>query len=147
MIPIDKIDKYNALLAVVYSNLMLREIDGIKNGSMKDLTFHEIHTIEIIGNMEEGTVSQIAEQAKVAQSTMSTMIDKLVKKGIVKRTRSKSDRRVVSTKLTDKGKLAYREHENVHREVTKNWLHVLNEQEQKFLLDIMEKIAAVALQK
>jgi DNA-binding MarR family transcriptional regulator len=147
MTPNNKVDRYNKLLAIIYSNLMLREIDGIRNGNMKDLTFHEIHTIEIIGNLGEGTVSQIAQEARVTQSTMSTMIDKLVKKGMVKRTRSESDRRVVSARLTAKGNLAYREHENVHREVTKRWLSVLDEREQKFLLDMMEKMAAIALQK
>ncbi|MBI4830204.1 MAG: MarR family transcriptional regulator [Candidatus Lindowbacteria bacterium] len=143
----DKIDKYNKLLAIVYSNLMLREIDGIRNGSMKDLTFHEIHTIELVGNLGEGTVSQIAGEARVTQSTMSTMVDKLVKKGLVQRTRSESDRRLVSVKLTKKGKLAYREHENVHREVTRSWLSILDEKEQKFLLDMMEKMASLMPQK
>jgi DNA-binding MarR family transcriptional regulator len=138
----DTVDKYNKLLTSIYTNLMLREIAAIKHGSMKDLTFHEIHAIEIIGDLEEASLSQIAGKARVTQSTMSTMVEKLVKKGLIERIRSDDDRRVTKIRLTRKGRAAHAEHENVHREVTKDWLSILDRREREVLLQAMEKMAA-----
>lgn len=137
----DIIDKANAYIAAIYTNLMLREIDGLKNGLMKDLTFHEIHTLEIIGDLEDATMNQIARHAKVTQSTITTMIDKLVNKGVAERVRELGDRRIIRVRLTEQGRKAYREHQSIHREVTTQWLSALNEEEQRFALEIMGKIA------
>ena len=142
MISDEVVDKFNKLLSSIYSNLMLREIEAIKNGIYRDLTFHEIHTIEAIGDLTNGTVSEIAKTVGVTQSTMSTMIDKLVKKGIAERIRSDKDRRVLHIHLTKKGRAAYKEHEDVHRQVTRNWLKALSKEEQEFTFDIMKSIDA-----
>ena len=97
----DMINRVNALLSSMYSNIMLFEIDSMKNGLMKDLTFHEVHTIEIIGDLERPTMSQISRKANVTQSTMSTMVNKLAKKGMIQRHPNRNDRRVVNITLTE----------------------------------------------
>jgi DNA-binding MarR family transcriptional regulator len=137
----DIIDKANAYIAAIYSNLMLHEIDGLQDGLMKDLTFHEIHTLEIIGDLKDATMNQIARHAKVTQSTITTMIDKLVRKGVAERVREQGDRRVIRVKLTEEGRKAYNEHQNIHREVTRQWLSALDEGEQRVVLEVMGKIA------
>ena len=140
MVSDEIVDRFTKVLASIYSNLMLREIEALRNGVYKDLTFHEIHTIEMIGNLANGTVGQIAKSVGVTQSTMSTMIDKLVKKGLAKRTRSDKDRRVLHIHLTKKGEAAYQDHEDVHRQVTRNWLEALSEDEQRITFEIMKSI-------
>ena len=65
MIADETVDKFTKVLASIYSNLMLREIEALRNGVYRDLTFHEIHTIETIGDLENGTVSQIADTVGV----------------------------------------------------------------------------------
>ena len=142
MVSDEIVDKFTKVLASIYSNLMLREIEAIRNGVYKDLTFHEIHTIEAIGDLTNGTVSQIAARVGVTQSTMSTMIDKLVKKDLAERTRSDKDRRVLHIRLSKKGEAAYQDHEDVHRQVTGNWLEALNKDEQKLTFEIMKRIDA-----
>ena len=142
MLSDETVDKFTKLLASIYSNLMLREIEALKNGIYRDLTFHEIHTIEAIGDLQDGTVGQIAGAVGVTQSTMSTMIDKLVKKGLAERSRSDKDRRVLHIHLTKKGEAAYQDHEDVHRQVTRNWLEALSENEQKLTFEIMKSIDA-----
>ena len=140
----DMINRVNALLSSMYSNIMLFEIDSMKNGLMKDLTFHEVHTIEIIGDLERPTMSQISRKANVTQSTMSTMVNKLAKKGMIQRHPNRNDRRVVNITLTERGKRAYKEHQEIHRRVTRFWFGLLDDDEQKFLLKIMGKINSAA---
>jgi len=142
MLSDETVDKFTKVLSSIYSNLMLREIEAIKNGIYKDLTFHEIHTIEAVGDLTNGTVSEIARRVGVTQSTMSTMLDKLVKKGLTRRVRSDVDRRVLHIHLTKKGEAAYRDHEDVHRQVTRSWLGTLSTDEQEFIFEIMKRIDA-----
>jgi len=142
MVSDEIVDKFTKTLSSIYSNLMLREIEAIKNGVYRDLTFHEVHTIEAIGDLTNGTVSQLARNVGVTQSTMSTMIDKLVKKGLAQRIRSDKDRRVLHIHLTKKGNAAYKDHEDVHRQVTRNWLKALSKDEQQLTFEIMKRIDA-----
>jgi DNA-binding MarR family transcriptional regulator len=137
----DIIDRANAFIAAIYSNLMLHEIDGLKDGLMKNLTFHEIHTLEIIGDLGDATMNQIARHANVTQSTITTMVDKLVRKGVVERVREQGDRRIIRVRLTERGLKAYTEHQDIHREVTRRWLSALEAEEQQVALKVMEKIA------
>ena len=50
------------------------------------------------------TVSRLGETLSVHVSTVSNMLDKLAKGGLVERLRSEEDRRVVNLHLTDEGK-------------------------------------------
>ena len=50
------------------------------------------------------TVSRLSETLSVHISTVSNMLDKLAKAGLVERLRSEDDRRVVNLQLTDKGR-------------------------------------------
>ena len=136
------LDKFYILIHELYSNLMLFEIEHLNKGLMKDVTFHEIHTIEIIGNIGESTMQELAAAANVRQSTMTVMVDKLLKKGFVTRLRDDNDRRVVKVKLTRQGEAAFAEHKKVHRNITQFWLDILDEKERNDLMRMMEKIAS-----
>ncbi len=139
---IDKtLDRYYILIHELYSNLMLYEIEHLKKGLMKDITFHEIHTIEIIGHLGETSMRELARKANVKQSTMTVMVDKLIRKGLVKRFQRDDDRRLVMVRLTKNGETAHAEHNKVHQNITKLWLAILDKKERDDLLNIMEKIA------
>jgi len=131
--------QYYTLIHEIYTDLMSYEIESLKKGLMKDVTINEIHTIEHIGYMTQGTMREIADKARVRQSTMTVMIDKLIKKGFVERSRSEEDRRIVMVQLTEKGKQAHKEHDKLHHKVTKKWLDILNLKEQEQLLSLLEK--------
>jgi DNA-binding MarR family transcriptional regulator len=135
------LDRYYVLIHEIYSNLMLYEIEHLKHGIMKNITFHEIHTIEIIGQMGETSMRELAQKANVKQSTMTVMVDKLIKKGLVQRFQRDDDRRMVMVRLTKSGKAAHGEHRKVHHAITKMWLEILEKKERDDLLHIMEKIA------
>jgi DNA-binding MarR family transcriptional regulator len=136
------VEKYYRLIHSLYSNLMLYEIEHMKTGLMKHVTFHEIHTIKAIGDYGEITMKELAKQVGVRQSTMTVMVDKLIKKGYVERFGSEADRRVVNVRLTDQGRAVNDEHKAVHQNVTQFWLGILDEGERRDLLRIMEKIDA-----
>ena len=59
-----------------------------------------LHSIQATG---EGTLGPLAKQVSVSQATLSTIIDRLENRELLKRVRSQSDKRKVHLCLTDKG--------------------------------------------
>lgn len=62
-----------------------------------------LHSIQATG---EGTLGTLAKQVSVSQATLSTIIDRLESRELLKRVRSLSDKRKVHLTLTDKGEAA-----------------------------------------
>ncbi len=96
----NKVMEINKLLVEVYDDIGKIEQESLKQGEFKDLSISEIHTIEAIGLYEEKTMSEVAARLEITTGTLTTAIDKLIKKGYVERNRSETDRRIVNIKLT-----------------------------------------------
>ena len=58
-------------------------------------------------SLEEGlSQTDLVERTGIDRSTLADIVRRLLKKGLIKRSRSKSDARVYSVRLSDKGRLA-----------------------------------------
>ena len=62
-------------------------------------------------------MSAIAKELSVTMGTLTIAMNSLVKKGYVVRERGKADRRIVYISLSEKGRKAYRHHEQFHHEM------------------------------
>ncbi len=67
------------------------------------LTASQWHPIAIIGLNKANTPASVARTAEVDTGAMTRTLDRLEKKGFLKRRRSTNDRRVVELELTEKG--------------------------------------------
>ena len=141
MLEEEKVKKFNELLVSISTNMMLHEMETLKKDFfLRELSFQELHTIELIGNLEEPTMGQLAREGRVTQGTMSVMVKKLVQKGLVERSGSQEDMRVVKARLTEKGKKAYGQHREMHVKATREWLSLVSEEEQEIILMVLKKI-------
>ena len=126
--------KLNELLVNVYDDIEEIETKSLRSGAFKDLSITEIHTIEAIGLTGEKSMSEIAADLNITTGTLTTAIDKLIKKGYVVRNRSDADRRIVYIALTKRGKLAYRIHESFHYKMVRSVITDLTEEEVQALI-------------
>ena len=133
---------YESLMQMA-ENLPLFKMLSFKNSMLRGLTMTEIHTIAIIGKLGSPRMSELAERGRVTQGTMTGMVDKLVGKGYVKRTRAAEDRRVVRVKLTARGRRVDKLHEQHHAELIAKIAGALTDSEQRQMLELIGKIAAV----
>ncbi len=78
-------------------------------------------------------MSEVAKNLQITVGTLTVAINNLVKKGYVERFRCQSDKRVVLIKLTKKGKLLYRVHEQFHKNVVKATISGLTKQEREVI--------------
>lgn len=92
-------------------------------------------------------MSEVAQDLKITVGTLTTAINKLIKKGYVERSRIEEDRRVVLIALTKKGKLAYRLHEKFHNDMVSNSIESLTQQEEVMLISALNKINEFLKQK
>ncbi len=130
----------NQLLVQLFNDVLQIEEHSLAEGVISDLSITEVHTIEAIGMYSEKTMSEVASILKITVGTLTTAINKLIKKGYVERKRIEEDRRVVLIKLTKRGKLAYRIHEKFHHDMVHTVIDGLEEKEEEILISALNKI-------
>ena len=130
----------NELLVELFNDILQIEQNALSEGHFSDLSVTEIHTIEAIGMYEPKSMGEVAQEIGITVGTLTTAINKLIKKEYVERKRIEEDRRVVLVELTKKGKLAYRIHEKFHKDMIKATIEGLNEDEEKILVSSLEKL-------
>ena len=89
---------------------------------------------------DQKSMSEVAQNLKITVGTLTTAINKLIKKEYVERKRIEEDRRVVLIKLTKKGKLAYRLHDKFHKDMVNTAVDGLNDKEEEVLIHSLTKI-------
>lgn len=130
----------NEILVELFNDILQIEEESLKRGPLSDLSITELHTIEAIGMYEKKTMGDIAQTLDITVGTLTTAINKLIKKGYVVRQRIESDRRVVLVSVTKKGKLAYRLHEKFHSDMVSETIEGLSEVEEEILISALERL-------
>ena len=130
----------NELLVNLFNDIVQIEQNELQNGNLNDLSVTEIHTIEAIGMYDPRSMSEVAADLQITVGTLTTAINRLIKKEYVERKRIEEDRRVVQIQLTKKGKLAYRIHQKFHVDMVKETIEDLSEIEEEVLIASLEKL-------
>ena len=134
------LETVNDYLVSVFNDILTIEESELKKSQFNDLSITEMHTIEAIGMYKKKTSSEVAKELSITVGTLTVAINNLVKKGYVERLRSEDDRRVVKLGLTKKGKLLFRVHQHFHREMVKNILKGMEQEEEQALLSALKNL-------
>jgi DNA-binding MarR family transcriptional regulator len=86
-------------------------------GSGDILYRSEIHAIEAIGHNHGSNLTELAARLEITKGTLSQLISKLAKKGLVLKKRGDRNDKEVTLELTEKGKIAFDGHQGFHREM------------------------------
>jgi DNA-binding MarR family transcriptional regulator len=128
----------NDMLVEIFNDILNIEENAMQYMGYEDVTMTEVHTIEAIGRETSKTMGKVAERLDITVGTLTTAINRLVKKGYVERHRDEGDRRIVLIQLTEKGRVVFDAHESFHEEMIENLLKDVN------LTDDCELIRAMA---
>lgn len=137
----NSINAINELLVGIFNDILEIEQNSLNTGTMNELSVTEIHTIDAIGIDSARTMSEVAFDLNITIGTLTTAINNLVKKGYVDRKRTEEDRRLVLIQLSKKGKLAFRIHRKFHRDMVKETINGLSEDEEKVLVSALKKLS------
>lgn len=109
------LEELNHLLVEFYEKWSSWEHSVVRGES---LTLPQMHALEIIGAHGPLRMKELAHKQGVTTGTMTVVVDKLEKKGLISRAQSKDDRRSITVCLTDSGREAYKGHHKMHQTVT-----------------------------
>ena len=137
----------NELLVKIFNEILQIEEKTLKSGYFSDLSVREMHTIEAIGSKSKRMMSEVAQDLGITVGTLTTSINRLIKKGYVERSRIEEDRRVVLVELTKKGKVANRLHERFHNEMVKEMMDGLFDDEKEVLITSLNKLNKYFIEK
>jgi DNA-binding MarR family transcriptional regulator len=85
-------------------------------------------------------MSDLARDLNLALSTATNLIDKLVAKGLVERTRVDEDRRIVQVGLSEKGRLVFTSFLECQLAMGRSMLEALSPGEREIFLELMAKM-------
>ena len=108
------------------------------------LTFNQYQVLTVINTLGSCSVNELAAKLRLAQSTTSQLVDRLVRAGFVNRETSQADRRRIEVTLSKTGTRMMERRRESLLHAYEGILSSLDEEDQKMLEDAFNKFALVA---
>ena len=118
----DKNFEVTKLIKEIVSQLKHNRGKAVKSFENSGLTLPQGFLIEILAKNGSMKINELSRQLSLSNSTVSGIIDRLEKREIVERIRSKEDKRVVHVSLTPKFEETYRGFHNMFDKIIENVL-------------------------
>ncbi len=106
-----------------------------------ELTGPQLAVIKGLEQIGKLSLTELSERIRAQNSTVTGIIDRMEREGLVVRERSTEDRRVIQIRLTEKGAAIAREIPVEPMEVFQEALGILSPAETRDLLRILTKVA------
>lgn len=111
-------DKVNEWLIQLFHDFMILEEQFLKNREEPDVTVKELQILTLIHALGTCRATDIAKDQKLALSTITITLNRLEKKGYIRRKPSKTDRRVTYVVLEEKGNVLCDQHREYFSNIT-----------------------------
>ena len=119
---------------ILWSHLSLRHKENKKN----ILNVTEYFVIDFLGKESFASMSRLSKIVNVAPTTMTSIVDRLIRSGLLERRRGMQDRRKVLVNLSKKGKQFYHNYHSISIEVYARFLSTLPDKGRAFGKNIRE---------
>lgn len=115
-----------------------------EHGVVKDtgITLPQMHTLEVLGSAGNMRMKELADKMSVTTGSLTVLVDKLVRAGLVAREPNIHDRRSIIVRLTVEGEELFQEHHELHNQLTQELMNSLEAEETESLLRILKKMNA-----
>ncbi|HBB29481.1 MAG TPA: MarR family transcriptional regulator [Clostridiales bacterium] len=132
----------NDILVKASRNILRLEEESLKTISDTSLSINEMHLIECVGKGKDDgvTISQVASELCITRPSATIAVNKLEKKGYVRKFNCQEDGRVVYVVLTDKGREIDAIHMQYHKDMVNEVSKELDEDQIKYLIGAIHKL-------
>lgn len=108
----------NSFLVDAFNSLLQIEEDFLAKGKFKNITVKEMHLIDTVVRLgKENIAKRIARELNITQSSLTTAVATLEKKGMLHRKSDEKDKRIVKIYPTDLAMQVYEHHKKFHQEL------------------------------
>ncbi|XYI00604.1 MarR family winged helix-turn-helix transcriptional regulator [Sorangium sp. So ce1128] len=104
------------------------------------LTGPQLTILKLLESFQDLSLSTLSERIRAQNSTVTGIVDRMEREGLVRRERSRADRRVVHIRLSDKGARLAREIQVEPMEIFRSALLSLSSTDLRDLLRILTKL-------
>jgi DNA-binding MarR family transcriptional regulator len=129
-----------AYLDALFRRMMVRRGEDSKF----EISREEVRALIYLRESGGAIMSSLAGSLDVPLSTATHTVDRLVAKGLVVRTRSEQDRRLVRVEMSEYGKKLQETFRARQREMARSWLEPLSAAEREAFLELFDKITRSA---
>jgi DNA-binding MarR family transcriptional regulator len=135
-------DKYIVHFISKTKKRMIKFIEGeLKNSELNDLIpTHGNVLTALYESSEKLTMKDIAQIISKDKSTVTPLINKLVKLGYIRKQKSDADGRVTFIELTEKGRAVRPSYENISRKINATAFNGFSDEEKKEFLRLLKKL-------
>ncbi len=134
---------YDDLLIAIRRITRAIDLHSKRLQKLSGLTTSQLLVIEAIQKLETPTPSSIAREILLSQGTVTNLVDRMEKHGLVKRERSDRDKRSVHIVVTQQGLDRYKEAPDLLQADFLDRFRKLESWEQHQLLSSVERIASM----
>lgn len=136
-------DRTDMSLIALRRILRATELYGRDLARAAGLTAVQVRVLQVIAETGRTTPTAIANRMGVSQATVSALIDRLEAKGLVRRTRSDTDRRQTNLTLTDEGTEALSRAPDALQQRYVKRFEALPDWEQSMIVAALERVSAL----
>ena len=126
------------LNTILHSSEMLEE-EMKQESNLVNLTARQLYCIELIKNMKNPSLSELAERMSIAKASISVMIERLEKNKFIYKVTSDKDRRTAHVHLTEEGEKAASLHTELHKRISELLTEEMTESEKEILIVLLNK--------
>lgn len=132
----------NDLLTNAFRSVLKIEEQMISGMGTHKLSISEMHLMEAVHKDGAAgcTISEIAKELSLTLPSVTVAVNKLEKKGLIKKERAAEDGRSVLVTLTETGEKMERVHRHFHENMVKTISRDMDESEKNALIKGMEKL-------
>ena len=112
-----------------------------KNLLRADLSVAELRILKVLREQGSSPMNRFSTETMLSQPTITGIVDKLEERGLVKRVRSKEDRREVLIAITPMGRDILAKGMDMHRRFVERALSAMKADEVALLVSLLEKLA------
>lgn len=128
------------IIAKLSAYMSRMEEEAKEQFNFKDLTLTQMHYLEMINELKNPNLTELAVAMKLTKPTITVLVDKLIEKELVYKVQSDADRRSTHLHLTERGKLINQMHEYAHRRIVEQIEKKIDEEEMAQLINLLDKI-------
>jgi len=136
-------DRVDISLIALRRILRATDLFGRNLAQSVGLTATQFRVLQIVAEKDSCTATAISQQMRISQATVTSLVDKLVKQGMVTRERSQTDRRQTHIIVTDKGRQAIEAAPDPLQQRFVRKFTALEDWEQAALIAALERVAAM----
>ena len=134
-------DQIDAVLIALRKVIRATDLHSKYLAKNTGLTTAQLLILQSIQNMGEVSIGEISKKISLSQATVTSILDRLVDKGLVYRERSTKDKRKVHAYLTEDAVALIKDAPAPLQEQFTKQFEALNEWEQSMMISSLQRIA------